>query len=263
MMTEIRGTKLRIFCSGGMWSVLQDVAFDYQQMTGVRLYIESAPSMGTSPKCIPQRLEKNQKADVLVMFDGGMKPLAAKNWIKMSERVPLARSYIGMAVPIGTDPMPDISTPGKLKEVLLNAKHVAYSDSSSGCFISEVLFSKLGIQSEMKDKCEKIHVTPTGDEMGKVLASGIADIGFQHLSELRAVKEDINVVGLIPHSLQKTTLFSAVPMVNAANPTAASDFIHYLASDEVALVIATKGLMPESHTNDYDLKEMLDIEYKF
>lgn len=260
-MTEIRGTKLIVFCSGGMWSVLQDIAHDYQQISGVRLHIESAPSMGSGPESIPQRLAKNQKADVLVMFDGGMKPLADENWINIENGVPLARSYIGMAVPPRTDPMPDISTPEKLKTVLLEARHVAYSDSSSGCFISEILFKKLGIESEMKEKCEMIHATPVGDEMGKILASGRADIGFQHLSELRGVKENIVVVGLIPHSLQKTTLFSAVPLENSNNPTAAFDFIHYLASDEVALVIATKGLMPVSHSRNWNLRSILDIEY--
>lgn len=221
-----------------MWHVLQDISSDYEQMSGVRLHIESGPSMGTTPQSIPQRLAKKQKADVLVMFDDAMKPLAEHDWISLEDRVPLANSYIAMAIPLG-HPIPDISTSEKLTQVLLKAKHVVYSDSASGHYISRHMFKKLGIEREMKSKSEMIQATP----VGKIVASGKADLGFQQLSELKPV-DGITIVGLIPQSIQKASLFSAVTMKNSTNPSVARDFIRFLASNEVASVIKRKSLVP-------------------
>lgn len=121
-------TTLTIFCSGVMCCVLQDISSDYQRISGGRLRIESAPSMGITPRSVPQRLANKQEDDVLIMFDEAMKHLSDRRWIHLDNRVPLAKSFIAMAIPEGHQ-IPDISTPENLKAVLLNAKHVAYSDS--------------------------------------------------------------------------------------------------------------------------------------
>ncbi|WP_078004704.1 substrate-binding domain-containing protein [Izhakiella australiensis] len=237
-LSAARETTLTVFCSGGLMGVLQQLAPAWQQRSGVRLQIESAPSMGSTPQSIPQRLAHHQQADVLVMVDDGIKPLVEHKWVSLNNRVPLANSYVALAIPAGKK-KPDISTPDKLKAVLLKAHHVAYSDSASGRYVSESLYKKLGIERQMAAKSEMIPATP----VGKIVASGKADVGFQQLSELQVVK-GITVVGLIPDSLQKTTLYSAIPLDNSAHPSQARDFIHYLSSAHVASIIRQKGMSP-------------------
>lgn len=240
-LAAAKETTLTVLCSGGLMSVLQQIAPEYQQRTGVHLQLEAAPSMGSTPQSVPQRLARHEAADVLVMVDNGIQPLVAKKWVSLNNRVPLANSYIALAVPRG-HAKPDISTPEKLKAVLLQAHHVAYSDSASGHYVSEQLYKKLGIEAQLAPKSEMIPATPVGE----ILAKGKADVGFQQLSELQAVK-GITVVGLLPPILQSTTLYSAVPLDNSASPTEARDFVHYLASDSVSTVIKQKGMTPLNH----------------
>ena len=54
-------------------------------------------------------------------------------------RTPLAESFIGMVVRAG-QAKPDISTVDGLRKTLLAAKSIAYSDSSSGTYLSTIGF---------------------------------------------------------------------------------------------------------------------------
>jgi molybdate transport system substrate-binding protein len=77
-------------------------------------------------------------------------------------RVDLARSVIAMAVRAGA-PKPDISTLEGLKRTLLAAKSIAYSDSTSGVYLSTELFQQLGIADAIRSKCMRIDVGMVGD----------------------------------------------------------------------------------------------------
>lgn len=172
------------------------------------------------------------------MVDAGIAPLAKKGWVDMREKVALANSRIAMAVPEGS-PIPDISSVDRLRAVLLQAKSVAYSDSASGRYISQTLFPRLGIASQMADKAHMIQAVP----VGKIVAAHQAEIGFQQLSELQAVK-GIHIVGLLPQAVQKITLYSVIPL-KKSHPQAHA-FIQYLTTPEVAEAIREQGMDPVS-----------------
>jgi molybdate transport system substrate-binding protein len=87
-----------------------------------------------------------------------------------ANRVDLVRSPIGMVVRVGAE-KPDISTPSALKQTLLNAKSVVYSDSASGVYVGTQLFKRLGIAEEMKDKARMIPAEP----VAAVVARGEAE----------------------------------------------------------------------------------------
>src|SRR5205823_3424707 len=70
--------------------------------------------------------------------------LETRGLISAGSRTALAESFIGMVVRAG-QPKPDISTVEALRKVLLAAKSIAYSDSSSGTYLSTVGFRKLGV----------------------------------------------------------------------------------------------------------------------
>ena len=124
-----------------------------------------------------------------------------------------ALSPIGMAVRAGS-PVPDISTTAKLRQVLLDAKSVAYSDSASGVYIQNTLFKKLGIEQQMEGKVHKIQATPVGE----VVAHGKADIGFQEVAELLPVK-GITFAGRLPQEVELFTRYSAAVAKRSNSPT--------------------------------------------
>ena len=120
---------------------------------------------------------------------------------------------------------------------MLNAKSIAYSDSASGKYISNVLIPKLGLADALKDKARMIPAEP----VGKVVARGEAEIGFQQLSELKPI-EGIHIVGLIPEAVQEVTLFSAGMVKGAKNPEGAKALLKYLASPQSSKIIDDTGL---------------------
>ena len=97
--------------------------------------------------------------------------------------------------------------------------------------------AKLGLADALKDKARMIPAEP----VGKVVARGEAEIGFQQLSELKPI-EGIHIVGLIPEAVQEVTLFSAGMVKGAKNPEGAKALLKYLASPQSAKVIDDTGL---------------------
>ena len=105
--------------------------------------------------------------------------------------------------------------------------------------LSTVLFPRLGIADQIREKSRKIEGTP----VGAVVARGEAEIGFQQISELLPVP-GIDYVGPLPAELQKVTVFSAGLAATAREPDAARALITFLASPAAAPAITKSGLEP-------------------
>ena len=194
--------------------------------------------MGATPQAIPNRLQRGEAADVVIVVGEALDQLIAQGKVVAASRVDLARSYIGMAVRAGM-PKPDISTVDALKRTLLDAKSIVYSDSARGVYLSTVLFPRLGIWEQIKDKSRMIPADP----VGAVVARGDADVGFQQMSELKPVR-GIEIVGALPASAQKVTVFSAGIVAGANEPVAGKALIDFLASTASTEAITSSGMEP-------------------
>jgi len=136
-------------------------------------------------------------------------------------------------------PVPDISTVAKLRQVLLDAKSVAYSDSASGVYIQNTLFKKLGIEQQMRGKAHKIQATPVGE----IVAAGKAEIGFQEVAELLPVK-GITFVGRLPQEVELFTRYSAAVAKRSKQPDLAKQLVQYIASPDIQPTLEKMGLEP-------------------
>ena len=81
--------------------------------------------------------------------------LGKRGLVRADSKVRLARSLIGMVVQAGS-PKPDIGTVDAFRNTLLAAKSIAYSDSSSGTYLSTTGFSKLGVADQIAGKSRKM-----------------------------------------------------------------------------------------------------------
>ena len=133
------------------------------------------------------------------------------------------------------------STLEGLKHTLLAAKSIAYSDSTSGVYLSTELFQRLGIADAIRSKCMRIDV----GMVGTVIARGDAEIGFQQLSELLPIA-GIDIVAPIPSEAQKVTVYSGGVVVNSEQLAMAKQFLLFLASPEAAAAIKKSGMQPAS-----------------
>jgi len=230
--------EVRVFISVGLSAAYQTLVPEFERASKNTVVTATGASMGTTPEAIPNRLQRGEPADVVIMVAEALDGLIAQGKVVAGSRVDIALSKIGMAVRAGT-PKPDISSVDAFKKTLLAAKSIAYSDSASGVYLSTVLFQRLGIADQLLPKSRAILSEP----VGAAVARGEAEIGFQGISELLPVA-GIELVGLLPSELQKVTVFSAGVVVGAKEPEAGRALIRFLASPTAAPVIAKSGLEP-------------------
>ena len=231
-------SEVKVMISGGLTAAYRELVPQFERATGNTVITVYGPSMGTTENAIPVRLARGETADVLIMVGDALDAMIEQGRAGAANRVDLVRSPIGMVVRAGAK-KPDISTPTALKQTLLNAKSVVYSDSASGVYVGTQLFKRLGIAEEMKDKARMIPAEP----VAAVVARGEAELGFQQISELLPVP-GADLVGPLPAEIQKITIFSAGMTTNARQSDAGKVLIAFLASSAAAPALTKAGLEP-------------------
>ena len=234
----VRAEELHVMVSGAFTAAYKVLAADWEKATGNTVSTAYGASMGGTPTAIPNRLSRGEAADVVILARPALDALVRDGKVIDRSQVDLVRSRIGMAVRAGAK-VPDISTEARFRQVLLDARSIAYSDSASGVYIANEMYQKLGLADRLAGKSKAIPGTPVGE----VVARGEAQIGFQQMSELLPV-QGITVVGPIPDSLQRVTVFSAGVATAARARAAARQFLEFLSSSQAWAVIRRAGLEP-------------------
>ncbi|MDU2063266.1 MAG: substrate-binding domain-containing protein [Sporomusaceae bacterium] len=233
--------EVTVMCSGGFYSTLQELAPIYEKKTGKKVILISGSSMGSSPTAIPARLQRGEKADVIIMAGTELDKLAEEGLVVSGSHVDLVLSKIGMCVPAGA-PKPDISTTGAFIQTLRNAKSIGYSASASGTYLSKELFPRLGIWNEIKDKTKMV----VKDRVASRVAAGEFEIGFQQVSEILPIP-GIDFVGTIPDDIQKVTIFSAGIAAISQQSVEGNKLIEFLTSSDALPIIKKQGLEAATH----------------
>ncbi|SAK75925.1 extracellular solute-binding protein [Caballeronia hypogeia] len=233
---SVQAAELHVMSSGGFTAAYKVLGPRFTSATGNTLDTALGPSMGKSPEAIPNRLERGEPADAVIMVGYALDELIKQGKVVPGSRVELADSRIGMVVRDGAA-KPDIGSVDALRQTLLHAKSIAYSDSASGVYIERELFKKLGIAEQVMPKAKMIPRIP----VASVVANGDYEIGFQQVSELLPVK-GATYVGKIPESLQSVTRFAAGIPVGAQHPKEAKALLDYLASPDVQPEVKATGL---------------------
>jgi molybdate transport system substrate-binding protein len=144
-------------------------------------------------------------------------------------RVALAR--VGVGVVVKQDgPVPDVSTPEKMKAAVLAARSLTYTDpatpNTSGAIAGAAL-ANLGILDEIKGKTRHASLAVGGE----LVAKGEVELGFFNLSE---IPKGVTVAGALPGPLQGYTVYEAAVLSKGSTDQAATAFVKYLASAPAA-----------------------------
>lgn len=227
-----QAAEISIYSGGAVKAALAKVALDFESATAHRVNIDYAP-VGT----LMRRLADDTVPDIVLLTMDVMPTAEARGWAIHETLTAVGGIGVGVAVKEGTA-LPDISTPEALKNSLLAAKSITYIDpdkGTSGKHFAEVL-RRLGIADAVKAKT-------TLGEAGYVVepvARGEIEIGIQQITEILPVK-GIRLVGPLPDSLQKTSVYVAARTPSARNPEIAQSFIAYLRSPEARRVFIDAG----------------------
>lgn len=215
---------------------LIELAPEFEHASGHKIDITYAGGSDLS-----KRILAGMQADLFIGPEEFSDPLLREGRLLAGSRIAFARSSTGLAVRAGA-PRPDISTPEKLKSVLLAAKAVSYSAGASGMHFVKIT-ERLGIASEVAAK----RVAPrAGELVGAVVARGDADIAVQQISELLPVP-GIQILDPLPAELQQVIIYGATAFPHAAPSAqreAAQAFIRFLRSEAARVVLRKKGLDP-------------------
>jgi molybdate transport system substrate-binding protein len=230
-------TELKVIISGGFSGPYEQLVPQFERATGLKVATGSGSSQGTGPQTIAAQLGRGVPADVVILSREGLTELIAARWIAAGTDADLARTPIGVAVRAGA-PKPDVRSVEDFKQVVLKAGTVAVPSSTSGIFLVEEIFPRLGIAGRVNVKA-----TPRGSGAAAMVAAGEADIGLLPVSEI-VHAPGVELAGVIAEEIQLNQIFSAAIVATSKHTEAAKRLIAFLASQSAAQTIRRGGMEP-------------------
>jgi molybdate transport system substrate-binding protein len=201
--------------------------------------VTASTSIGTGENSIPNRLERGEVVDIVIVAEGVLRQFVQEGWVLAEGLQVIARSSMAFAARAGS-PKPDFASVEGLKRALLEAKSIGYSASESGKHFTGTLVQRLGIADQVLPKSQLIG---GGERVGAAIARGAVEIGLQQVSELLPVQGIAHITPL-PPELQKVSSFAAGVAATSSDKALACAVIGFLASPAATEAIASTGLEP-------------------
>ena len=228
---------IKVLISGGFEPAYRRLLPEFERATGIKITTGSGSSQGTGPQTIAAQLARGVAADVVILSREGLDELVGAKRIVPGTDVDLARTPIGVAVRAGA-PKPEVGTVDAFRRILLDAKVIAVPASTSGIFLVDEIFPRLGVTGKIDVK-----VTPRGAGSAAMVASGEAKIALLPVSEIFAAA-GVDFAGTIAEEIQLNQVFSAAVVAGSAEVEAANRLIAFLASKRAAAAIGASGMEP-------------------
>ena len=229
--------KLTVMTSGGFSLAYHQVLPEFERLNGIAVTTLSGASQGTGPKTIRSQLEQGAEVDVVILSKEGLNELIAAGRIAAGSEADLASVLLGAAVRAGA-PKPDIASVDAFKNAVLSARQVAMGGSTSGIFMKNEIFPKLGVADKVSLK-----MVPRGTDATGMLAAGQADLVIGPVSELVG-QGGIELVGQLPADVQLAQTFMAAIVKTAHNPEPGKKLIEFLTSERTITAIRNSGMEP-------------------
>ena len=230
-------TELKVIISGGFSGPYEQLVPQFERTTGIKVATGSGSSQGKGPQTIAAQLARGVPADVVILSREGLTELIAQGRIAPGTDVDLARTPIGVAVRAGA-PKPNVRSVEDFKRVVLQARTVAVPSSTSGIFLIEEIFPRLGIAGRVNVKA-----TPRGSGAAAMVATGEADIGLLPVSEI-VHAQGVELVGVIADEIQLHQIFAAAIVAGSKEIEAGKRLIALLTSESAAQTIRRGGMDP-------------------
>jgi molybdate transport system substrate-binding protein len=229
--------QLKVIISGGFSGPYEKLLPEFERTTGIKVVTGSGSSQGTGPETIGAQLARAVPADVVILSREGLAELIDAHRIVAGTDVDLARTPIGVAVRAGTA-KPDVRTVEAFKQLVLNAKLVAVPSSTSGIFLTETVFPRLGIANRVKVKA-----TPRGAQAAAMVVAGDADIALLPVSEI-VHAPGVDLAGVIADEIQLNQVFAAAVVSGSKEVGKAKQLIAFLASSQAFAAMRSGGMEP-------------------
>ena len=229
--------QLNVIISGGFSGAYETLLPEFGRTSGIKVVTGSGASQGAGPQTIAAQLARGVPADVVILSREGLTELIAANKIVARTDVDLAQ--VGLGVAVRSDTLkPDVSTVEAFTHLLLKAKTIAVPASTSGIWLTEKLFPKLGVAGKID-----VRKTPRGSDAAAMVAAGDADLAVMPDSEV-LVAPGVEFAGSLAPEIQFMQTFSAAVVAGTKHIEDAKQLIAHLASTRAAEAIKNSGMEP-------------------
>ena len=234
-----RADEVRVLCAGAAKMALDAIGPEFTRQTGHTLRA-SFDTVGAQRDRVLKGAP-GTVADVVILSTAAITQLAKEGHVPGGQGVPIAIGVVSVSLAVpGGAPVPDISTPEQLRQVLALAPSIAYADpkrgATAGTHFDKVL-RDMGLHDALR---ERLTVLPFGVDVIKDVSEGKYALGVSQSSEILQ-HANIGMVGPLPAPYALTTPYAAA--VTSAQP-AAMQLLTYLASPAgIARFRATGFLM--------------------
>jgi molybdate transport system substrate-binding protein len=202
----------------------------FERDSGHQMKVE----FGLSP-VIHKKVIDGEPADVIIIQPNFIEELVTAAKLAAGEHPIIARVGIGLMVRADTD-APDVSTADSLKQALLAADSIVFSNVAGGNAFAKVL-EQLDIAETVKDKVTR---TAPADVISRILQSKGRDIGVGATTLILADPR-LKLAGPLPGALQSYLVYAAASTIAGQQSEPAKTLIRFLASPAAKRQFAAAG----------------------
>jgi len=219
-----------VIAPGGIQAAVRDLAQAFQSKTGIKVEI-SGGTVGVTK----QKVASGGAYDVSLLEPPYDDVIASGN-VVASSATPVAETPLCVVVKQGAA-RPDISTDAAIKKALLEAKSVAFPDSSTGAgagVATDEMLDKLGIKDEVKAKAKYAVAM-------NIVAAGGAEMGISFLSQ--EMMPGLDNLGPVPTDLVAPSVYYGFLSSHPSDANRAKQFLAFLTSPDAAPAYKAHGLL--------------------
>ena len=225
---------LKVLSAGAVKYVVTGLAPRFRQDTGIAVDFVFGTIAG-----VQQQLKDGARPDIIIGTVPAIAAMEQAGVLLAGSCVEIGRTLTGLGVREGTS-KPDISTPERLRQALLDARSLAYTDpaagGTSGIYLTGLL-ERLGIARDIRSKA--ILCINGDDVVDKVLA-GEAELGSTFISEF-ITRPGMAVVGPLPAAITHGMNYAVGLAAAGGHRAAAQAFVELLTGPAQNDYLASRG----------------------
>jgi molybdate transport system substrate-binding protein len=229
----LQAGQVRLFSSNGLKAAVEANQSVIEERIGQILITDfsTAASLKT-------RIEAGEDFDVAILTPALLDDLVHQQRISASSRRQVAQTGVGVGVRTDAPPS-DVSSPERLKRVLLNTDSVAFTADGQSRLTIDRAFEALAIADAMSPKTMLVGPGEGPD----LVVSGDAALVLTLVSEIVSVP-GLQLLGPLPDELQEYVVFAAALSTRSANAVGAAELIRSLSEPAFVAVLEAYGMGP-------------------
>jgi molybdate transport system substrate-binding protein len=209
--------ELKVISAGAVRGIVGGMIEDYARTSGQKF----AFTVGSTER-LRAIIASGEPADLIIVSGPLMAELEKTGKLTAGSRVDFGRIGLGVVIREGA-PAPNVSTSEALKQTLIKAQSIAYTDPARGG-TSYLHLMKIAQQFGIAELVTKkgVHATGGNDAVEKV-AQGKAEIALVLISEIHG--KGAKLAAPLPEPLQLWTVYSAAIPASSTDPASACALI--------------------------------------